>query len=61
MEKYIITSGISMVSSIDSKGYTITNDKSQALKYDHIGDSMRACIKVNEFNGGKCYYKVCRT
>ena len=69
MKQYVITSGVSLIKSInisDNKvEYDITNNPKEALKFDFIGDAMRDCVKINDYtniyteNCKQYNYRIC--
>lgn len=59
MIKYIISSGTSIVNELlENQEYVavrITNNPSEAIRFDTIGDAMREASKVNKILGSSTY------
>lgn len=48
MNKYIISTGLSVVSEINPDNYVITTDSEKAVSFDAIGDAMLEASKLNK-------------
>lgn len=55
MDKYIITSGYSVITKVDEKTFVATNIMDNALQYDSIGEAMRETIKINNLINNNIY------
>lgn len=48
MNKYIISTGLSVVSEINPDKYVITTEPEKAVSFDTIGDAMLEASKLNK-------------
>lgn len=55
MEKYVISSGLSVISDIKDNHITTTTLIEDAIQFNRIGDAMKQASEINKILGHSCY------